>query len=81
MYTYTWTCVASYYTELRDGKSEEDESNDTNRSYLTPSAVTNPAAFSEPPPKYDNVVGVDNPAFQEMPPKYEEVNEKKSSAC
>lgn len=78
LYTYLWTCVASYYAELRDGKETEEECSGTNRSYLTPSAVTNPDAFSELPPKYDNVVGVDNPGFQEMPPKYEEVTEKKS---
>lgn len=62
--------VASYYTQL---KERDEESTAPSRSYIEPSAVTSPAAFTiTPPPTYSAAIGVANPAFAEKPPSYEE---------
>lgn len=67
--------MASYYAQL---KELMEESSAPSRSYIDPSAVTSPAAFSTPPPpSYSVAVGTDNPAFQEKPPSYEEAEASK----
>lgn len=70
--------VASYYTQLKERNVEESHA--PTRNYIDPAAVTNPAAFSTPPPPAYNVaVGAVNPAFDEKPPSYEEAESSKQS--
>lgn len=78
MYLYGWITVSKYYTELQDQTTAEidPEFDDYNRSYLSPSAVTMPAAFTSPPPAYG--AGMDNPVFDEKPPAYDDVTKKRS---
>lgn len=65
---YGWVCVASYYSELRDKASAEDDPRTPPRTYINPEAVTNPAAFSGPP-SY-------SVAVEEKPPSYEEAQKR-----
>lgn len=65
--TYCWTCVANYYTELRDRAHVHNTDHASARSYIDPSAVTSPDAFTSPPPPSYSVVVV-----EEKPPCYEE---------
>lgn len=73
-------CVASYYSELRDRELTAEETANPARSYISPSAVTNPAAFAAAPPPPAYSVAMGNPAFEEKPPTYEEAETEKRRA-
>lgn len=75
---YGWIGVASYYSELRD-REICDETPPT-RSYIDPTAVISPPAFTTPPPPpYTIAIGTENPAFEEKPPTYEEAESSKQN--